>query len=458
MPPSPAPRRALAGLALSLLLAALGTSSATIALPTLGHSFGAPFPALQWVVLAYLASSTALVVGAGRIGDLFGRRRVLLGALALFTAASILCALAPSLPVLIAGRTFQGVAAAAMLALTVALASGSVPKAMTGRAIGLMGTMSALGTAAGPSVGGVLIAHIGWPALFWMNVPLALIAMGLVATYGPADPPSNRRGTLGAVLTGTLLLAGALAGGALAITLRGPMGTPERLASLALAAVALTLFLMREVRTAHPLLPWSLLRTGGRGGNLAIALLVAAIVMTSLAVGPFYLARGLGLPPDLAGLVLSCGPAMTALMGVPAGRLTERWGSGGASRAGLIGMAGASLLLALAVPPLGVPGYIGALMLLTASYALANTANTAGLMQTAPADQRGLLSGLMTLARNLGLMAGASAMAAVFALGSGAAEIAEASAAQAAQGLSVAFLVAGALAALALVATRATAR
>lgn len=452
------PRRALAGLALSLLLAALGTSSATIALPTLGQSFAAPFPVLQWVVLAYLATSTALVVGAGRIGDLLGRRRLLLGALSLFTLASILCALAPSLPVLIAGRALQGIGAAAMLALTVALAGSAVPKEQTGRAVGLMGGMSALGTAAGPSVGGFLIAHLGWPSLFWLNVPLALIALGLVTAYGPADAPSKRGGSAAAVLPGTLLLALALAGGALAITLRGPFASAERLGSLAVATIALLLFFARDARAAVPLLPWSLLRTDGRSRTLLVALLVAAIVMTSLAVGPFYLARGLGLSPDLAGLILSCGPAMTALMGVPAGRLTERWGSKSASRIGLIGMAAASLLMALVVPGMGVLTYGGALMLLTASYSLANTANTAGLMQTAPTDQRGLLSGLLTLARNLGLIAGASAMAALFALGSGAADSADAAPAQTAQGLTLAFLVAAGLAGVGLVSVRVSAR
>lgn len=444
----PAPRRALAGLALSLMLAALGTSSATIALPTLGQSFAAPFPAVQWVVLAYLATSTALVVGAGRLGDLLGRRRLLLAALTLFAAASVVCATAPSLPVLIAGCAAQGIAAAGMLTLSIALASSTVPKDKTGQAIGLMGTMSALGTAAGPSVGGFLIAHFGWPTLFWINIPLAIIAMTLVATYGPAETSANHRVPLASILPGTLLLAVALAGLALTLTLRGPLVSPERLGSLAAGVLAVTVFVLREIRARVPLLPWPLLQTGGRQANLVIALLVAAIVMTSLAVGPFYLSKGLGLSSDWAGLVLSGGPAMTALMGVPAGRLTDRWGAGAASRAGLAGMAAASLLMALAVPSAGVIGYLAALMLLTASYALANTANTAGLMQTAPADQRGLLSGLMTLARNLGLIAGASGMATIFAFGSGAAEIADVSPAQAAQGLRIAFLVAGGLAVL----------
>ncbi|MEU2630025.1 MFS transporter, partial [Kitasatospora sp. NPDC007106] len=157
--PAPAPssaRWALAALSLSMLLPSLGISIANVALPTLSVAFSAPFAAVQWVVLAFLLATTTTIVGAGRLGDLVGRRRLLLGGIVLFTVASLLCGAAPTLWLLIAARAAQGLGAAVMMALTMAFVGGTVPKERTGRAMGLLGTMSAVGTALGPSLGGLL--------------------------------------------------------------------------------------------------------------------------------------------------------------------------------------------------------------------------------------------------------------------------------------------------------------
>jgi MFS family permease len=158
----PSVRWALAGLSLSILLASLGTSIANVGLPTLAQAFNASFQEVQWVVLAYLLAITTVIVSAGRLGDLIGRRRLLLAGISLFTVASVLCSFAPTLWFLIAARTAQGLGAAIMMALTMAFVGETVPKEKTGSAMGLLGTMSAIGTALGPSLGGILIASLGW--------------------------------------------------------------------------------------------------------------------------------------------------------------------------------------------------------------------------------------------------------------------------------------------------------
>ncbi|MGH8412741.1 MAG: MFS transporter, partial [Pseudomonas sp.] len=172
---SSAPRGALVALSLSMLLASLGTSIANVGLPSLVQAFDASFQAAQWVVLAYLLAITAVIVSVGRLGDLMGRSRLLLAGLLLFTVASALCGMAPSLGLLIAARALQGLGAAVMMAMTMALVGGTVTKKRTGRAMGLLGTMSAMGTALGPSLGGVLIAGFGWRALFFITVPLGVL-------------------------------------------------------------------------------------------------------------------------------------------------------------------------------------------------------------------------------------------------------------------------------------------
>src|SRR5262249_4695643 len=149
-------------------------------------AFAAPFQGVQWIVLAYLLAITIASVTVGRLGDMLGRRRVLLAGIALFTVASILCGLAPNLGMLILARAVPGLGAAVLMALTVALVSETVPKTRTGSAMGLLGTMSAIGTALGPSLGGLLIGGWGWRAIFLVMAPMGLLDLLLARATLPA--------------------------------------------------------------------------------------------------------------------------------------------------------------------------------------------------------------------------------------------------------------------------------
>ncbi len=443
-------RWALAGLSLSMLLAALGTSIANVALPNLAQAFGAAFQDVQWVVLAYLLSITVLIVGAGRLGDIVGRRRLLLGGLALFTAASALCAVAPTLWLLIAARAAQGVGAAAMMALAMALVGEAVPKARLGTAMGLLGTMSAVGTALGPSLGGLLIAGLGWPAIFLVSVPLGVAAIVLAYRGLPAERPAPRAARAGFDATGTLLLVLTLAAYALAMTIgRGSFSLLN--AALLLAAVAgLGLFMRTERRAAAPLIRPETFRAPALCAGFAMSAIVATVMMATLVVGPFYLSLALGLDAAMVGLVVSVGPVVAALSGVPAGRLVDRFGARRIAIVGLGGIAGGSLALAALPSALGVPGYIGPIVAVTAGYALFQTANNTAVMADIGKEQRGVVSGMLNLSRNLGLVTGASAMGAVFALASGTAGIAAAGPDAVATGMRITFAVAAALIAIAL--------
>ncbi|MFC3532801.1 MFS transporter [Vogesella facilis] len=443
------PRLALLSLSLPLLLSSLATSSANIALPTLAQVWQASFQQVQWVVLGYLLAVTSLIVGVGRLGDLFGKRRLLLGGLALFSLASLLCALAPSLPLLIAARALQGLGAAVMMALTLAFVGELVPADKTGSVMGLLGTTSALGTALGPSLGGLLIAALGWRAIFLLNVPLGLLALWLVWRQlpGPDRQPAAPRPSFD--VAGTLLLAGSLAAYALAMTLgRGQFGV-RNLALLAAALLGAGLFVLVEARVASPLLQLRLFRQPLLRASLASSLLVAAVVMVTLLVGPFYLAHTLGLGSGAVGLVVAVGPLVAALSGVPAGRLVDRLGAQRMQLAGLAGVALGCGLLALLPSRFGVAAYVAPMTLLTAGYALFQAANTTQSMAAIDTAQRGLMAGMLNLARNLGLISGSALLGAVFAAAAGGAAAA-ASPAQVAHGMHVTFAVALPLVVLAL--------
>jgi len=449
----PATRWALAGLALSMLLPSLDTSIANTSLPVLAKAFGASFQQVQWVVLAYLLAITSLIVGAGRLGDLLGRRRLLLIGIFCFTFASALCGLSGQLWILIAARAEQGLGAAIMLALTIAGVSEAVPQERIGRAMGLLGTMSAIGTALGPSVGGVLATAFGWPSIFLVNVPLGVVAFLLVSRHMPKEAPGRQRAHAGFDPLGTVLLALTLAAYALSMTLGHGTFTALNLALLLTAVAGAALFAYAQTRVASPLIRLPMLRDANLSAGLAMSALVSAVMMTTLVVGPFYLSRALGLAPAWVGLVLSCGPCVAACSGVPAGRLVDRLGTGCTTTLGLCGIAiGTSVLAALTLSPvsLGVAGYIGPIAVATMGYALFQASNNTAVMSGVSSDRRGVVSGMLSLSRNLGLVTGASAMAGMFALAVGTSDVANAHAMAVAFGMRVTFGAAAGLMVLAL--------
>lgn len=375
-------RGLLPALALSMLLASLGTSIANIALPALAGAFVAPLSQVRWVVVGYLAGLTVMTAIAGRLGDRLGLRRMLLAGLAWFAASALLCGLAPTLPLLVAARIAQGACAAFLMALSMALARDAVGEARVGRAMGLLGTVSALGTALGPSLGGLLLTTAGWRAIFLVQAPLAVLAFAFAWSCLPGD--GRRAATAG--------------------------GEPLRVSALL--------------------------------SNLVVNLLVAAVMMTTLVVGPFYLGLGLGLAEPMVGLVMSVGPLMSILSGVPAGRAVDAWGAPRILTLGLALLATGALLLAALPGLFGLVGYLGAVAVLTPGYQLFQAANNTAALAEVRREQWGAAAGLLALSRNMGLIVGASAMSSLFAFGVGQEDILKASASMIASGQQVVFGVA----------------
>jgi EmrB/QacA subfamily drug resistance transporter len=448
-------RWALSGLCLSMLLSSLGNSSANVGLPTFAAAFTASFQQVQWIVLAYLLAITTLIVTVGRLGDLVGRRRLLLAGIGVFTLASVLCGAAPTLWVLVASRALQGLGAAIMMALALAFVGETVPSEKIGSAMGLLGTMSATGVALGPSLGGLLIAGLGWRAIFLVNLPLGVLAYLLAQRYLPADRRALRTETPGIErqrfdTPGTLLLATTLAAYALAMTLgRGSFGALN-LTLLAVAALGTGLFIVVERRSANPLLRLTMFRDPMLSAGLAMSTLVSTVIITTLVVGPFYLAGSLGLDAARVGLVLSVGPIVAALTGIPAGRVADRLGPMRMTVFGLSVMTAGAVLLAALPAAAGVAGYMTCVAILTAGYAVFQTANNTAVMSDVRAEQRGVVSGMLSLARNLGLISGASGMGAVFAFASGTTDIAAVQPEAVATGMRVTFAVAATLIVIAL--------
>jgi len=428
-----------------MLLASLGTNIANVALPTLAQAFGATFQQVQWVVIAYMLAMTTLVVSAGRLADMVGRKRLMLAAIGVVTTGVLLSGLAPSLWLLTAARALQGLGAAIVIALAMALAGDAVPPSRTGRAMGVLATMSAVGTALGPTLAGLLIAVSGWRAVFLVTVPLGIATLLLVRRFLPADRPLQRASGERFDYFGTLLLAATLTAYALALTVgQGRFGGLNLLLLLA-AFVGLAAFIAVQARSRSPLLKLSAFRQPVLSGGFAMSVIVMATMTGTLIVGPFYLAGGLGLDTVSLGLVVSTGPVVAALSGMPSGRAVDRFGARWAMLSGLAFLIAGNLLVPLLSRPFGIPGYIAASVVFTIGYALFQAANNTSVMMTARAEDRGVVAGTLTLSRNLGQATGASLLGMVFAAGAGAADFTGASAQAVTAGMSAAFFTSAAL-------------
>lgn len=359
----PSTRWGLASLALATLLPSLGSSIANVALPKLAEDTASTFAEVQWVVLAYLVTMTTTLVFAGWAGDLLGHRRLLMLGLWLVTGASALGLVTPSLPLLVGARAIQGVGAAVLLVAALVLADELAPE-RRGRAMGLLGSMSALGTALGPSVGGVLVSAFSSRGVFLTSAVLGLGVSWLAHSQLGSSRPAIRVGRSARAHMESLV---------------APLREPELRARLFANAA------------------------------------VSALLMATLVVGPFHLMGTFGLTAASTGAVMTVGPVMAALLGMPSGLLVERHGPERTTRLGLLGICSGALVLALVPPSWGIPGFVLPIVLITSSYALFQAANGVGVMRLAGPAQRGGASGALSLSRNLGLIAGAAVFGALHA-------------------------------------------
>lgn len=424
----------IAVLAACVVSAQAGTSAVNVALPDLAAWTGGGFGDAQWAVVAYLLAMTAASLIVGYVGDVIGRGRALLIGLIVFVVAGVACAMAPTMWALVLARAVQGVGAAGMAALPLALARDAVGPERSGSIMGLLGTAAAVGTGAGPAIGGLLLGAWGWPAIFWAMLPIPLLtALAAPRVLARVSGPRGGTATAGTLrgraggprqrgifdLRGSAIVA--VAATLYAVAFTGTVsGTRGALALMAAAGVLIVVLVPIERRAAHPVLPLQLLRTRPLGLGAALNLVVGAVMMSTLVVGPFYLSGALGLSPTAVGLAMAAGPIASIVSGVLAGRLVDRGVPTRLMTAGLLVMTAAAVALALLPPLAGLPGYLAGTVLLAPGYQLFMAANNTEAMSAVARERRGTAAGVLGLSRNLGLVTGSSVLGTLFATAAGA--------------------------------------
>ncbi|MER8158913.1 MFS transporter [Streptomyces sp. NPDC094472] len=344
-------RWALAAVSATVFCVQLDAFALNLALPGIGRDLGAAGGGLQWVVSGYLLAAGALMAGAGRLGDLYGRRRLLMAGLAVFGGASVVCALAPSLPVLVGARVVQGAGGAMAMPAGLALLTNACPPGSRARVMGRALGIGGVATVCGPYVGGVLTEAVSWRAVCWLNVPLALVAVVCAARAGESR---DTTAPVSVDAAGLITATGALAALAVLVDRGYLWGWTSGRSAVALAlAVGLgAVFVRRERAAAHPLMdlalfgnrPFVALTAAGAAANAATVVVLFAVPLALQ--GPWRLsATG-------AGAAFLAPAAAMALAGPVAGRI--RTAHAVRAMAGVLVLGAAALGAAAAAPTLPV--------------------------------------------------------------------------------------------------------
>ncbi|MGC4017910.1 MAG: MFS transporter [Muricomes sp.] len=403
----------LLGLSLSTLMTSIDTNIVSIGLPTLVKALNTSFSSVQWVVLSYLLSITVLVVGVGRIGDMFGKKPLYLSGIVIFTIGSLACGLSFSVYMLVAARILQGVGGAILMSMSFALVGDLVPKEKVPQAVGFLTAMLTLGIALGPSVGGILISAFGWHIIFLINIPIGIITFIIALKF-----PKLEAACTGQRFDwpGVLALAAALICYDFAITLSESQGLSITVILLFIASVIIVFaFIFIEKRVFSPLINLKIFTNRVVSGSLGISVIAYAMIMTINIVLPFFLTDAQGLPTFKVGLLLATGPIATTIFGPIAGKAAEKFGTRPVMIAGLIGFGTGCFLMATLTPFTSPAGFAVRIAISNGSFAFFQTPNNAAIIASANPEQRGVISGLLNLARTLGQTTGASLMGAVFA-------------------------------------------
>jgi EmrB/QacA subfamily drug resistance transporter len=395
-------------------MAALDGSVVNIILPVLRNTFHSDVAGIEWVVTVYLLVVSGFLLTFGRLGDMRGHKSIYVWGFIIFVLGSMLCGSAWSPSSLIIFRGFQAIGGAMLASNSPAIVTNSFPPEQRGRAFGLVSTMTYLGLSVGPSLGGWLTQTLGWRTVFYINVPVGMLALFLSMLFIPKDPAfgiKQRFDLPGAItfMVGLVALMFGLNKGA-----EWGWGSPLVLGTLIGAICLLILFIFIERHASAPMLDLSLFKIPLFSTSTINAVLNYICVFSLIFLIPFYLIQGRGFNPAEAGLLLTSQPVIMAIFAPISGTLSDKFGS---RRPGMLGMG----LLAVGLFILSGIGQNTALWLVVLGLAISGAGtgifispNTSALMSSSPKSRQGIASGVQAEARSIGMVLGIGLAGAIF--------------------------------------------
>ncbi|WP_329313678.1 DHA2 family efflux MFS transporter permease subunit [Streptomyces sp. NBC_01262] len=394
-------------------MAALDNLVVTTALPSIRKDLGGGLADLEWTVSAYTLTFAVLLMFGAALGDRFGRRRLFVTGIGIFTAASAAAAMAPGMNELIAARAVQGVGAAILMPLTLTLLSAAVPAARRGMAFGIWGAANGLAVATGPLIGGALTEHVSWHWIFWLNVPLGLLLIPLARLRLDESRGTNPR----LDIPGTLLASGGLFGIVYALIRGNADGWTSGLVLTGLIAGPLLLaaFVRHGMRSANPMLPMRLFRSRAFTAINAASLLMFLGMFGSIFLLSQFMQGVGGYSPMEAGVRMLPWTGMPMLLAPVAGALSDRIGGRRIVATGLalqaVGLALFALVLA---PDVSYAAQIPALVISGIGMSLYFAPSANLVMSSVRPEEQGIASGANNALREVGGALGIAILASVF--------------------------------------------
>jgi EmrB/QacA subfamily drug resistance transporter len=401
--------------AFGTFMATLDGSIVNIALPTIRRELNAG-DHVEWIVLSYLLVTTSTLLIMGRLSDMFGRKAIYMMGFTVFVVGSFLCGLAWDLWSLVGFRIVQGLGASMIFAIGPAIISDAFSPKERGKALGLMGTIVAAGSSTGPVAGGLLLEHFGWPSIFYVNVPIGLIAIWIAYKVLPARPRTMMRQSFDIVgaalfLVGiTSLLTGVDLGA------EGGYSWTDTLIIILIGAglLLIVLFLLWEKRVAIPMLKLSLFKIKPLSSALTAANLGFIASGAHVYVIPFYLQMILNLSPQDAGLIMLAGPLTLSVAAPIGGFLSDKISTRWIASAGLLFTATGYFLFSFLQPDWSWHDVVWRSAFVSLGFGLFQSPNSSSALNAAPLTERGIASSLVAFMRNLGLVLGIALGAAIW--------------------------------------------
>lgn len=400
--------------AMGIFLATIDGSIVNVALPTLVRELNTNFATVQWVVLSYLLTVTTLMLGIGRLADMRGKKTIYVAGFVVFTAGSVLCALAPTVYALIGFRVVKAIGAAMIMALGAAIVTEAFPSSERGRALGMIGTSVSIGVVTGPTLGGIILDVLNWHWIFLVNLPLGILGTWVAIRFLPAfRPPGGQKFDY----AGAVAMFFALASLSLGMTLGQTMGFTAFpiLALLVVSFVSLLIFLFIERRVEYPMMDLQLFRNSKFSTNLGTGFATFVAISGVFLLMPFYLDDVLGLDIRQVGLMLAVFPIALGFAAPLGGSLSDRFGTRPISVIGLAILVGGYYWLATLDTNTSTLGYILRALPLGFGMGLFQSPNNSAIMGSVPRERLGVASGLLSITRTMGQVAGISIMGAIWA-------------------------------------------
>ena len=392
----------LAIVAIGVFMATLDSSIVNISLPTIAHDFGVPLNgAIEWVIIAYLVATVAVLLTAGRLADMVGRKIVWLIGLIVFTVGSALCGTAHSLAFLVAMRAFQGLGGALLMAVSPAMLTKAFPASERGRALGFSAVIVAMGISVGPTLGGIITAYFTWRWIFYVNVPVGII--GIIATLRFLTEPIHRNPGRFDPL-GACLLAIGLASLTAALSFGQELGWVSLpiLIAVIVSIISLILLPFMESRVPNPIIVWALLKDRVFGFSL-LSLVINFLALFAVSfMLPFYLEQLRHFPTQVAGLLLTPLPLSIAVLSPFTGRLSDQIGSRWLAPAGIAIVSLGMIFLSTLNQNSSIVDIIWRLLVIGAGQAVFQSPNNSTLLGSAPQGLQASASGFLATGRTFG--------------------------------------------------------